>query len=192
VAEFMVLSNYCSARLASERKVPIIYRVQPAAPNEPGMQRPRLSLYPEFHSGIGLPYYSQLSSPIRRYMDLVMQRQLLAALSDASALAYQAEELLVVLAAGENAEAEGRELERRAKRFWLLRYLQQHALDRPLEATVLRDGASAELEAYAIRGALHGAPNVASHSRILVRVGRVEPMRGWLTLEYLGTLAGSA
>jgi hypothetical protein len=53
----------------------------------------------------------------------------------------------------------------------------------------LRDGASAELDAYAVRGTLHGAPNLSSQSRILVRIARVEPMRGWLTLDFLGTVA---
>ncbi|HKV55496.1 MAG TPA: ribonuclease catalytic domain-containing protein [Candidatus Binataceae bacterium] len=187
VAELMVLSNYCGARFAADRHVPMIYRVQPSM-GEAAMQRPRLSLYPEFHSGVGLDFYAQLSSPIRRYMDLVLQRQIVAALGERRTPLYEPDELLAVLAAAENAESEGRELERRAKRYWLLRYLQLHQLERPLEAIVLRDGASAEIEAYAVRGALHGAPNVASHARILVRIARVEPLRGWLTLDYLSNL----
>ena len=192
VAEFMVLSNYVAARTASERRIPMIYRVQPGTGGDFATPRPRLSLYPEFHAGVGLDYYVQVSSPIRRYMDLVLQRQLLAALPEHGTTAYQPEELLNVLAAAENAEADGKELERRAKRFWILRYLERHALNQPLEATVLRDGASAELDAYAVRGALRGAPNVASHSHIMVQIARIEPVRGWLTLDYLSPATAAA
>jgi exoribonuclease-2 len=191
VAELMVLNNHCAARFAVEQHVPIVYRVQPSVAGEPGMQRPRLSLYPEFHTGVGLDCYSQLSSPIRRYMDLVLQRQLVSALTDRRGTVYQPDELLALLANAENTESEGRELERRAKRYWLLLYLQQELRDRPLEAIALRGGNAAELEPYAIRGSLHGAPNVPTHARILVRIGRVEPMRGWLTLDYLSTLSGA-
>lgn len=192
VAEFMVLSNHAAARWAADHHVPIIYRVQPGMGGELAAQRPRLSLHPEFHAGVGLDYYAQLSSPIRRYMDLVLQRQLLAALAEPPSVVYQADELLTVLANAEAAEAEGKELERRAKRYWILRYLQRNALGQPLEAIALRDGASAELDAYAVRGTLHGAPNLASQSRIVVQIARVEPLRGWLTLNYVSTIPRTA
>src|SRR5260370_3077975 len=133
VAEFMVLSNHVAARFAAENRIPIIYRVQPGS-GDLAMQRPRLSLYPEYHAGIGLDYYTQVSSPIRRYMDLVLQRQLLAALSNGSSPPYQAEELLAVLATAENAEADGKELERRAGRYLTFAYMRHHPLDRPLQA----------------------------------------------------------
>lgn len=189
VAEFMVLSNFVAARFASERRIPMVYRVQSGTSAEFSGQRPHLSLHPEFHAGVGLECYVQASSPIRRYMDLVLQRQLLGALSEQISPAYSAEELLGVLADAEIAEADGRELERKANRYWLLRYLKLHAVETTLEATVLRDGASAELDAYAVRGALRGAPNAASRTRILVRIGRVDPLRGWLTLDYAGSIA---
>jgi hypothetical protein len=39
---------------------------------------------------------------------------------------------------------------------------------------------------------LHGAPNVPSRTPILVRIARVEPVRGALALEYLGSTPGTA
>ena len=113
VAEFMVLSNFVAARYAADNRIPIIYRVQPDLGGDVSTQRPRLSLYPEHHAGIGLGFYAQLSSPIRRYADLVMQRQLVAALSGSGGQPYGVEELLTVLASAENAEASCRDLERR-------------------------------------------------------------------------------
>ena len=185
VGEFMVLSNFVAARYAAVNRIPIIYRVQPQAAGEFASQRPRLSLYPEYHAGIGLDFYAQLSSPIRRYADLVLQRQLIGALSDHATPTYTVDELLAVLAVAENAEASGRELERRAKRYWILRYLERHANDTPLLAYVTREGQSAELADFAVRGTLHGAPNLPTQMPIMVQVSRVDPLRGWLAFDFV-------
>ncbi len=192
VAELMVLSNYVAARFAADRGVPMIFRVQPNVGDEAFAQRARLSIHPEFHSGIGLECYVQASSPIRRYVDLVLQRQLISMLYGAASPAYNQEELLTILAAAEATEAEGRELERRAKRYWTLTYLKRHALEQSLEATVMRDGASAELTAYAVRGILHGAPNLPVNAQIEVTIGRVDPVHGYLSLNYLRTIVAAA
>ncbi len=188
VAEFMVLSNFVAARYAATNRIPIIYRVQPQLGGDMASMRPRLSLHPEYHAGIGLDFYAQLSSPIRRYADLVLQRQLLGALAsrDHEAPIYTVDELLTVLAGAENAEASGRELERRAKRYWILRYLERHAQDGPLLAYVAREGQSAELVDYTVRGTLHGAPSLPNQMPIMVRVSRVDPLRGWLAFDFVG------
>ena len=187
VAEFMVLSNFVAARYAAAHRIPIIYRVQPQMGGDLASMRPRLSLHPEYHAGIGLDFYAQLSSPIRRYADLVMQRQLLGALAnrDHDTAIYTVDELLTVLAGAENAEASGRELERRAKRYWILRYLERHALDGPILAYVIREGQSAELADFAVRGTLHGAPTLPNQMPIMVQVSRVDPLRGWLAFDFV-------
>ena len=185
VGEFMVLSNFVAARYAADNRIPIIYRVQPRTGGEMPVQRPRLSLYPEYHAGIGLDCYAQVSSPIRRYADLVLQRQLVAALSGTAGSVYSPEELLKVLAGAESAEAERRELERRAKRYWILRYLERHAQDMELSAFAFRDGATAELVDYGVRGTLHGAPTLANQSPVAVQITRVDPIRGWLVMSYV-------
>jgi len=187
VAEFMVLNNFLAASYAAEHRIPIIYRVQPAAQDSIAV-RARLSVHPEFHAGAGLPCYAQLSSPIRRYADLVLQRQLVSAIAGSAVLPYDADSILKILANTENAEAEAKDLERRARRYWTLAYLQRHACGRELGATVTRDGVSAELDDYAVRGALRGAPNVMSQTPIRVRIARIDPRRGWLSFDYLATL----
>jgi len=186
VGELMVLSNFVAARFAADNRIPIIYRVQPRTGGDFTGQRPRLSLYPEYHAGIGLDCYAQLSSPIRRYADLVLQRQLLAALARPSASAYSTDELLKVLAGAESAESEMRELERRAKRYWTLRYLESLP-DHELPALAMRDGASAELFDYGVRGTLNGAPPLANQTPVLVRLNRIDPLRGWLSMDYIAT-----
>ena len=185
VAEFMVASNWAGARYAADKGIPIIYRVAPNGLTDAARERARLSLNPGYHAGLGLDCYAQLSSPIRRYTDLVLQRQLLAVSGASRQELCQSQELLQVMANAEATEFEARQLERRARRYWALRYLAENALDRPLEAIVLRDGASAELFDYAVRGTLYGAPNLATNQIVTVKIGRIDPLRGWLTMEYM-------
>jgi exoribonuclease-2 len=137
---------------------------------------------------MGLDFYAQVSSPIRRYADLVLQRQLVAALADSTSEAYRNDELLTVLANAEAADVELKELERKAKRYWTLRYLKEHEVGRPLRAVTTREGAGAELLDYATRGTLRGAPT-GEEREITVRIARVDPLRGWLVLDYLGLAA---
>ena len=186
VAEYMVLSNHLAAQFCAANTIPIIYRVQPSSGGDLAGQHPRLSLFPAWHAGIGLEFYAQLSSPIRRYADLVLQRQILGFLVKSREPLYQTDELLTVLANAESADSEAKDLERRSKRYWALRYLERFDSEHLLAATVLREGGTAELTDYAVRGTLRSAPNLANDSRIMVRIASLDPLRGWLAMEYAG------
>jgi exoribonuclease-2 len=189
VAEFMLLSNFVAARFAADRHLAIIYRVQPNFGSELVAQRPRLSLYPDLHVGVGLKVYAQLSSPIRRYADLALQRQLIAALAFEGGAAYRSDELMEVLANAESAELGAKELERRAKRYWALRFLEESRADQPLLARALRAGTGAELSEFPLRGSLRGAPPSIGEIPILVAVAKIDPLRGHLAFDYLGPAA---
>jgi len=186
VAEYMVLSNHLAAQFCAANAIPIIYRVQPGSGGDLAAQHPRLSLFPGLHAGIGLEFYAQLSSPIRRYADLVLQRQIMGFLVKSREPLYQTDELLTVLANAESADSEAKELERRSKRYWALRYLERFDSEQLLAATALREGGTAELTDYALRGTLRNAPNLANDSRIMVRIASLDPLRGWLAMEYAG------
>jgi exoribonuclease-2 len=93
VSELMIMGNWLSARFLADHKIPAIFRTQPDPrerlyKGEEGtlfqnyMQRRYLSRFilntePKRHSGLGLDYYVTATSPIRKYFDLVTQRQLL-------------------------------------------------------------------------------------------------------------------
>lgn len=138
VAEAMVLANWLAARFAAAQGLPAIYRGQPE-PREPihteapkdllalWLDRRKLSrvvmdLTPQPHWGLGLPEYTFATSPIRRYLDLVIHRQILGALSD-SPPPYGREDLEKILMTIEPAMRRAGFLKTRRLRYWLLKYL---------------------------------------------------------------------
>jgi exoribonuclease-2 len=138
VAEAMVLANSLAARLLTEQGTPAIYRSQPE-PREPirregeksllelWQDRRRLSrvvmdLNPQPHWGLGLPSYTLATSPIRRYLDLVIHRQLQAVVRGV-APAYDRQALERMVTAIEPAMRRATLLKTRRLRYWLLKYL---------------------------------------------------------------------
>lgn len=153
VAEMMILANHIAAKYAQHHQVPLIYRVQDP-PLEPITQamtddplyfhkvrkllgRSSLSLQPGGHSSLGLSVYTQLTSPLRRFADLVMQRQLVAHLGGDD-LPYDQDELFKVLETAERTAREARFVEGEAKKRWLLQYLKQSWDDQPLDVLILK------------------------------------------------------
>ncbi len=151
VGEAMVLANSLASRFLAEQGVAAIYRGQPD-PREPIQPSPdksllelwqdrrRLSrvvmdLSPSPHWGLGLPCYTFATSPIRRYLDLVIHRQLLAVVSGHPP-AYRPEDLEQILATIEPVMRRAGQLKTRRLRYWLLKYLSTR-VGQKLEALVL-------------------------------------------------------
>jgi len=138
VAEAMVLANWLAASFLAERGVPAIYRAQPE-PREPirreepktllhlwqdrrKLSRVVMDLTPQPHWGLGLPHYTFATSPIRRYLDLVIHRQLLSALLGAPP-PYGPHELEKIVTVIDPAMRRGGQLKTIRLRYWLLKYL---------------------------------------------------------------------
>jgi exoribonuclease-2 len=138
VAEVMVLANWLAAVFLMERKVPAIYRSQPE-PREAikaqegkslfelwqarrNLSRVVMDLTPQPHWGLGLNCYTLVTSPIRRYLDLVIHRQLHAALAEEPPR-YGRRELEEIITVIDPAMRRAGMLKTRRLRYWLLKYL---------------------------------------------------------------------
>jgi exoribonuclease-2 len=151
VAEAMVLANSLAAQFLADQGIAAIYRGQPE-PREPIKSTPNKSLLelwqdrrrlsrvvmdlsPSPHWGLGLPCYTFATSPIRRYLDLVIHRQLLAVVSGHPPV-YRPEDLEQILATIEPAMRRAGQLKTRRLRYWLLKHLASR-VGQKLEALVL-------------------------------------------------------
>src|SRR2546427_2231045 len=203
VSEMMILANGLSADFASVNSIPVIYRTQEpreamAVEDTPAVEalafarlrktfkRSRLSLTPGLHSGLGLSAYTQASSPIRRYADLVTQRQFTAMLSGAP-VPYGREELLRILATAEAAEQEIRAIEDRSTNYWLLEYLSRHKKDEPLAAIVLDTKGNVELEDYYLRAKVPAVNTLEAGETVQVLIESIDPARGEVRFRRMGT-----
>lgn len=189
VAEFMVLANNVAARFALRNEIPVIYNVQDPPSSEVHsmhkyepyyfdqqvrkMKRTRLSTYPQPHFGLGLDLYIKISSPLRRYGDLVMHRQL-AAKCAGRPLPYTQEELFVVLENVERNASQNKALEHEADKYWLLEYIRRNCIGKRMGATVMKvEGPMvlAELDYYCERGIVmtRDRPSPGEHINVIVK-----------------------
>jgi exoribonuclease-2 len=136
VTEAMLMAGEAVARLAIEQGIPIPFTTQdpPETEERPtdlaGMYDLRRFLRPSEqsgmpgpHAGLGLEVYAQTTSPLRRYLDLVVHQQLRAHLRGEGLLGAQ--EVLERIGATAAVAGSVRQAERLARRHWTLVYLMQ-------------------------------------------------------------------
>jgi exoribonuclease-2 len=207
VAEFMVLAGRIAAARCLERDIPSVYRVQPDPFEGPDfdaieeladplvrdlervrhMRRGELRGSPAPHAGLGLDAYVQVTSPMRRYADLVMNYQLRRAAMGLPP-AFDSDEIVDVAARAELSAAACTATQRDTNRYWLLEHLSRKR-DEPVEAVVLfhdREAAKTVVPVVLPETMLRSvvaAKGVRPGQRIHVRVSKADPARDILTLE---------
>jgi len=155
VAEMMILAGEVAGRYGQTHQIPLPFRgqPQPELPSEEEllqlpagpvrfcamrrcMPRSEMSITPARHAGLGLDTYTQVTSPIRRYTDLLAHFQIKAHLRG-DPLPFSAEQLQEVMLSVTTAAYEATLVERQTNRYWGLEYLRRHA-DQVWQALVLR------------------------------------------------------
>jgi exoribonuclease-2 len=166
VSELMIMANWLMAKFLAENNMPAIFRSQPE-PRERlykgdegsifqnWMQRKLISRFvlshlSDWHSGLGLEAYVTATSPIRKYFDLVTQRQVRAVLGLEQA--YSAEEVDKIIQLLEIPMSHVARIQIARHRYWLLKHLEKRVGQKD-EAIVLykrRNGYQILLPEYMI------------------------------------------
>ncbi|OZI68946.1 ribonuclease catalytic domain-containing protein [Bordetella genomosp. 1] len=137
VAEYMILANNTWGGLLHQHGVPGIYRSQQAG-------RVRMSTQALPHEAIGVPQYAWSTSPLRRYVDLVNQWQLIAAVEHGVSARLVAPfkpkdaDLFAIIGAFDAQYTAWAEFQSAMERYWVLRWLKQNNVTRCV-AHVLRE-----------------------------------------------------
>ena len=203
VAEFMVLANRLMGERLRDAGVPAVYRTQDAVSMEDvpdtsveavrqyhilrQIRPARLTTSAGRHALIGVEPYAQATSPLRRYLDLAVQRQLASALSG-SAAAYSEGDLKTLI--GE-AEATLRDLNRaedERKRYWMLKHLSGR-IGEAFPAVVLdvRERQSVvELDTFLIRSNVYLPPSTQPGQTVTLELQGVDAWRGQARWRHAG------
>lgn len=138
IQEMMLLAGEGAARFAFENQIPFPF-VSQEAPVFPDsvpdgwagqfakvkcMRKRSVGITPAPHAGVGLSFYSQVTSPLRRYGDLIAHQQLRAFIKGEHLL--DKDEMLMRIAAGDAAALAAKKASRLSDTHWKLVYLLQN------------------------------------------------------------------
>ena len=138
VREAMVLAGEGAARFAFKNNIPFPFISQdmPEIPKEipdglagqfrlrKCMRKRNVNITPASHAGLGVGMYSQVTSPLRRYGDLLGHEQLRAFLKGEKLI--DKDTMLMRMSEGDAAMQASKKAERNSRQHWTLVYLLQH------------------------------------------------------------------
>jgi len=171
VAEAMILANSTWGGWLGECGVPGIYRSQ--ASLAPGV-KVRMGVKPAPHAGMGVAQYTWATSPLRRYVDLVNQWQIIACARHGRTAALAAPfkpkdaALFSIISAFDAAYAAYNGFQSGIERYWTLQYVAQNDIHE-LDAAVMKDGL-VRADALPLVFRAIGAENMPRGARVRVRV----------------------
>ncbi|WP_404300399.1 ribonuclease catalytic domain-containing protein [Alicycliphilus denitrificans] len=190
VAEAAIVANSHWGQMLAEHGVPGIYRSQ--ASLAPGI-KVRMGTKALPHAGIGVKSYAWATSPLRRYVDLVNQWQIIACARHGKTAALAAPfkpkdaELFSIISGFDATYGAYNGYQAGMERFWTLKYLQQNQITE-LDATVIKEGMHGDFLVRADHLPLVlpvlGAQGLPRGARVRVKLGTIDE----ITLDVNGTL----
>ncbi len=166
VSELMISANNNWGRLLADRGVPAIYRAQSGG-------KVRMTTVPSPHQGLGVSHYTWASSPLRRYIDLLNQWQLLACLSGSiPPFGKNSGELLSATRDFELTYASYDQFQGKMEHYWCLRWLQQEQVTLS-KAQVLRDNL-VKFEGIPLYVRVPSLPELEVGSRVLLEIEGID------------------
>jgi exoribonuclease-2 len=185
VAEAMILANKTWGQWLADSGVPGIYRSQ--ASLLPGI-KVRMGTKALPHAGIGVKCYAWSTSPLRRYVDLVNQWQIIACARHGKTAALAAPfkpkdaNLFAVISAFDAAYATYNGFQGGMERYWTLQHLRQNGIGE-LTATLIKDNL-VRADTLPLVLPVLGADGLPRGAQLRVRLGAIDD----ITLEVSGTV----
>ena len=131
VAELMIYANSTWGGVLKDASLAGIYRAQTDG-------KVFMTMQATPHQGMGLEQYAWCTSPLRRAVDLINQRQLIAAIKEQDAPYQPDDTLKSIMRNFDQTYQTYSEFQTRMERYWCLQYLIQEELEK-VNATVWRD-----------------------------------------------------
>ncbi|MGM9425725.1 ribonuclease catalytic domain-containing protein [Hydrogenophaga sp. MI9] len=185
VAEAMILANSTWGLWLAACGVPGIYRSQ--ASLAPGM-KVRMGTRAQPHAGIGVKAYAWSTSPLRRYVDLVNQWQIIACARHGNTAALVAPfkpkdaNLMAVISSFDAAYTAYNGFQNGMERFWTLKHLQQAGITE-LTATLIKDNL-VRADSLPLVLPVMGAEGLPRGAHVKVRLGDIDE----IALDVSGTV----
>lgn len=209
IAEFMILANHLMGRFCRDRSLPALYRLQDAPDNRPTLpeefdplaffqairvlRRSVVSTKPGLHACLGVDPYCQTTSPMRRYGDLLLQRQVRAALADTPA-PYSLATLEDAMLKADQGFSVGEEIMSERLRYFLLKYLKnEQAEGRDTFTAVVLDAGGNDVQLFNedlcefCRCRKPGF-DLAVGGRVNARYKQIDPFEGVLKYEIVSVI----
>lgn len=177
VAEAMILANSTWGGMLADIGVPGIYRSQ--ASLQPGI-KVRMSTKPAPHAGMGVAQYTWATSPLRRYVDLVNQWQIVACVKNGRTAALAAPfkpkdaELFSIISNFDGAYSAYNGFQSSMERYWTLRYLSQQSITE-LDCAVMVNGLVRADTLPLVFKAI-GCDSLPRHAKVRVRITGVDEL----------------
>ena len=188
IQEMMLLAGEGAARFAFKNKIPFPF-VSQEAPDFPDkvpdgwagqfarvkcMRKRSVGITPAPHAGLGLSFYSQVTSPLRRYGDLIAHQQLRAFIDGRRLL--DKDEMLERIAAGDAASLDARKASRLSDTHWKLVYLMQNPEQTYQAFCIDKRGTDALflIPSLDMQTTLKGCANTNLNDEITIKPGKID------------------
>ena len=188
IQEMMLLAGEGAARFAFKNKIPFPF-VSQESPEFPDkvpdgwagqfarvkcMRKRSVGITPAPHAGLGLSFYSQVTSPLRRYGDLIAHQQLRAFIDGRRLL--DKDEMLEQIAAGDAASLDARKASRLSDTHWKLVYLMQNPEQTYQAFCIDKRGTDALflIPSLDMQTTLKGCANTNLNDEITIKPGKID------------------
>ncbi len=184
VAELMIFVNSEWGKLLATHDVAGIYRTQSNG-------KVKMSTVPAPHQGLGVAQYMWSSSPLRRYIDFVNQRQIISLLrEEPPTYAKNDTTLFAVIRDFDAAYVLYNEFQRNMERYWCLRWLLQENIQQA-EALVLRENL-VKLMHIPLTSRIPSLPELPPNTRVILEIGDIDLLDLNFSARFISTVEEEA